>query len=376
MWTYAGKDDPMRVSAEDYSTNELEKTVRSFTWLTQKDDIPTSCQVTPFDKEHPPAADQDHLRCYPPLLEGGEVPEAAADPEGDTETIATEENMIEEDSSAESSYSLTLIPSAHSQDEAVPKGKRKRADADENSGTSSTSQPKLVQPTRDEDESPKSPPAGRAKILEAPASTPMKPMNPREQTADSAIPKDPAAGPEPPPKKKSKKSDSNKGIKIAENPTVPAVDDPIMREMVDMATRCIGFQDKASNLEATAAALKNSEEIREDAMKHAEALEAKLEAAEKALKEAQEKAQSEEERWEEENARLATREKDIRERLDALISSLVKVTDYSLQLGKGQEVDPLLDSLSVLEGNRVQARNLLTRSRQAFKRIHGHLFPK
>ncbi len=100
-------------------------------------------------------------------------------------------------------------------------------------------------------------------------------------------------------------------------------------------------------------------------MKRAEALEAKLEAAEKALKEAQEKAQSEEKRWEEENARLATCDKDIRERLDALSSSLIskdycdmticffvltistcflnllltldaKITDYSLQLGKGQ----------------------------------------
>ena len=53
-----------------------------------------------------------------------------------------------------------------------------------------------------------------------------------------------------------------------------------------------------------------------------------------------------------------------------------EVTDYSLQLGKDYEVDPLLDSLSVLEGNSVRARNLLTRSRRAFKRFHGHLFLK
>ena len=69
-------------------------------------------------------------------------------------------------------------------------------------------------------------------------------------------------------------------------------------------------------------ALQNSEEIREDAMKRAEALEAKLEAAEKALEEARAKAKSEEERWEEENVRLATREAEIRQRLDALSSSL------------------------------------------------------
>ena len=62
--------------------------------------------------------------------------------------MATKEKKIEEDSSAESSHSLTSIPSAHSHDEAAPKGKRKRADADEDSDTSSTSQPKLVRPIR------------------------------------------------------------------------------------------------------------------------------------------------------------------------------------------------------------------------------------
>ncbi len=61
--------------------------------------------------------------------------------------------------------------------------------------------------------------------MEVPASTPMKPMSPREQTADSSIPKDPVASPEAPPKKKSKKGDANKGIKIAENPMVPSADD-------------------------------------------------------------------------------------------------------------------------------------------------------
>ena len=75
------------------------------------------------------------------------------------------------------------------------------------------------------DESPKSPAVGGAKTLEVPASTPMKPMSPREQTADSSILKDPATGPEAPPKKKSKKGNANKGIKIAENPTVPSADD-------------------------------------------------------------------------------------------------------------------------------------------------------
>ena len=54
MWTYVGKDDPTRISKEDLSTNELEKIARSFIKLTQKDEIPSSCRVTPLDKENPP----------------------------------------------------------------------------------------------------------------------------------------------------------------------------------------------------------------------------------------------------------------------------------------------------------------------------------
>ncbi|KAM0839717.1 hypothetical protein ACQ4PT_060139 [Festuca glaucescens] len=337
LWTYSGSKEPTRVSKENVSTSELEKLAQQFTRLTQKDDIPSSYRVDPFDKKHPPPAGHDHLNCLPPLPKGGEVPEAAVDPEEDKETMATEEKINEEDSFAESFHSLTSIPST------------------------------------DEDESPKSPAAGRAKTLEAPASTPMKPMSSREQTADSMIPKDPAAGLEARPKKKSKKGDANKGIKIAENPVVPSMDDPIMHEMVYMATRCIGFRDKASSLEV---ALQNSEEIREDAMKRGEALEAKLKAAKKALEEVQARAKSEEERWEEENARMATREAEICQRLNTLSASLTKITDYSLQLGKDHEVDPLLDSLSILERNSVWARSFLSCSRRAFKRLHGHLFPK
>jgi hypothetical protein len=56
MWTYARRNEPTRVSKEDLSTNELEKTVRSFTRLTEKDDVPSSCRVTPFDKKNLPPA--------------------------------------------------------------------------------------------------------------------------------------------------------------------------------------------------------------------------------------------------------------------------------------------------------------------------------
>jgi hypothetical protein len=56
MWSYSGKDDKTRISKKDYSTNEVEKTIRSFTRLTQKDEIPSACRLKPFDKKHPPPA--------------------------------------------------------------------------------------------------------------------------------------------------------------------------------------------------------------------------------------------------------------------------------------------------------------------------------
>jgi hypothetical protein len=65
-------------------------------------------------------------------------------------------------------------------------------------------------------------------------------------------------------------------------------------------------------------------------MKRADELEKKLEAAQKALEEAWTKAKSKEKRWEEEKSKVATREADIHQRLDALNASFISNSKYSL----------------------------------------------
>ncbi|XP_071676555.1 uncharacterized protein [Lolium perenne] len=95
------------------------------------------------------------------------------------------------------------------------------------------------------------------------------------------------------------------------------MDDPIAREMMDMAIRYIGFRDEASELSA---ALKKSE-------KHAEELEAKLKAAEEVFKGARAQATTKEEEWEEEKSKMATRE-----RLEAFNASIIKKVGDSYEM--------------------------------------------
>jgi hypothetical protein len=61
--------------------------------------------------------------------------------------------------------------------------------------------------------------------------SPPKPMNSRHQIIDSPISRDREVLPPAPPRKKSKRSDANKGIQIAENPRSPARDDVSFSEL-------------------------------------------------------------------------------------------------------------------------------------------------
>ncbi|KAM0930572.1 hypothetical protein ACQ4PT_000883 [Festuca glaucescens] len=307
MWTFSGPKDPTRVSKENLSTNELEKLARQLTTLTAEDNIPSSCRVAPFDKKHPPPAGHIFLFCLPPLPEEGEVPEVAADAEGETPEAAVGQEIAQtnEDEASQSAHTETSIPPTNSQDEGA-KGKRKRSEADEDSESSSASKPQLIVPIS----------------LAAPA---------------------PSSAPS----------------------LFDLAEIPIAREMMDMAIRYIGFRDEASELSA---ALKKSE-------KHAEELEAKLKSAEETLEDARAQATTKEEEWEE-KSKMATREADIRQRLEALNASFIKKVGDSYEMPGDQRTDPLLDSLTILDANSVRVRNVLVRARRAFKRLFGNFFPK
>ena len=48
MWMYSGPSDPTRVSAEDFSTNELERCIKGLTKLKDEDPLPGEPSVAPF----------------------------------------------------------------------------------------------------------------------------------------------------------------------------------------------------------------------------------------------------------------------------------------------------------------------------------------
>ncbi|KAM0869630.1 hypothetical protein ACQ4PT_040555 [Festuca glaucescens] len=135
-------------------------------------------------------------------------------------------------------------------------------------------------------------------------------------------------------KKKPRTGTAGKGIVTAGNSSTPHLDDPITKEMLDMATHFIGFRDEADTLRR---ALRVAQE-------HAKELEKKLEASEKARRDAEAKA--------------------------------AKRIGEMYTRNQEQEEDELLDSLTTLEMNCTLARDCLKEARAAFERLFPHFFPK
>lgn len=107
----------------------------------------------------------------------------------------------------------------------------------------------------DEEETPNDPADEQTQDLSAFITTPSKTLSSQEKVVDSERLERAEESPQVPPKKKLKENDANKGIKISENPPMPSMDDPISREMMDMAIRHIQFRDEAKSHEV---ALKKS----------------------------------------------------------------------------------------------------------------------
>jgi len=52
MWMYQGATDPTRVGAEELSTNEVDKSIRSLTILTSDDECPGTPAVAPYGENN------------------------------------------------------------------------------------------------------------------------------------------------------------------------------------------------------------------------------------------------------------------------------------------------------------------------------------
>ncbi|KAM0923160.1 hypothetical protein ACQ4PT_005717 [Festuca glaucescens] len=291
----------------------------------RQDAIPSSCRVTPFDKKHPPPAGHVFLSSLPPIPEAGEIPKLPRTPGAKHPKLPQVKTVL--------------------------------------------SQMKMKHPTppvRDEEETPKDPTDERTQEPLAFTTTPSKTLSPQKKVVDSERLERTEESPQAPPKKKLKEHDATKGIKISENPSMSSMDDPIAREMMDMAIRHIRFRDEAKSLEV---ALKRSQH-------RADELEAKLEAAGKALEEPSAKATAAEEKLAEEKSKMATLEADIRLRLDTLNASFIKKIGDSYEMLEDQRTNPLLGSLTMLEANSVQVRNVMVHAHRAFTRLFGHFFLK
>ncbi|KAM0891681.1 hypothetical protein ACQ4PT_026249 [Festuca glaucescens] len=82
-----------------------------------------------------------------------------------------------------------------------------------------------------------------------------------------------------------------------------------------------------------------------------------------------------EQRLEDERSAQETREEDIRKRLEALNTSLLRCTEHPTALLDEEKVDPTLEALKLLEGNNIYGRNVINNCRKAIVRLHGHVFP-
>ncbi|KAM0894866.1 hypothetical protein ACQ4PT_024296 [Festuca glaucescens] len=338
---------------------------------------------------HPEQGYRGHhfLPSLPPLPEGGDVPEAAIVAESEAaDTGATPEANDDDEEDAESEAYQTKVspPSATSREEKEVEKKRKRVEVVDDSESLDESSPKLVTPLSAA--LPSSPypedPFTMAQIVstgeglhpELPATDEgaglddfvvAKVNGPLATIAASPKLDDLEGSPRVLAKKKAKTSGALKGIQISSTPSSPPRDHPFTREMLDVATRFIELETENKQLRLDY----------EFEQSRSNDLAVKLKAAEKALEEARSSLGSAEQRLESERSARETREEDIRQRLEALNTSLLRRTEHPTSLLEEDKVDPTLDALSLLEGNNIYSRNVINNCRKAIVRLHGHVFP-
>ncbi|KAM0837699.1 hypothetical protein ACQ4PT_061459 [Festuca glaucescens] len=366
------KNEAMRMPGDESTPHppqgfrDLEKLVRRFTSLSKKSEIPSSCRVEPFSGVHALPANHQTLSSLPPLPEGGDVSERAIITDDSQETSILESEPAESEKSAGSSDKISeseqVFGSSHTNSPppaASPdKRKRKRNPDEEDSGASKLSEPVAGEsaPEGQENFDPFTA-AGDVSSddeemleLEAPrpantstSHTLVLSEEPRVAPESSALthvaPESsaPARSPRALKKKKARMSAASKEEIATGSLLTPLLDDPLMKEMVDIGSRFIGFRDEAESLR----------EALHLAEKRANDLEKKLKASEKARKKAEKDAAGVEEKIGEHY----TRNQDLDE-------------------------DRLLDTLTVLELNCSLARECLKSARTTFERLFPHFFPK
>ncbi|KAM0857498.1 hypothetical protein ACQ4PT_048462 [Festuca glaucescens] len=158
--------------------------------------------------------------------------------------------------------------------------------------------------------------------------------------------------------------------------SAPLLEDPLMKELVNLGSQFIGFHDEAATLRE---ALRRAEE-------RADALEAKLKSSETARKKAEKDAvaveslcqrlKTAEDALSDKEAQQIERENAIVERFETQ-NRRFTTGQMGEQYTLNQESDDrLLDALEILELNCDLARTNISSARAALKRVFPHFFPK
>ncbi|KAM0908070.1 hypothetical protein ACQ4PT_015702 [Festuca glaucescens] len=405
LWLYSGAEDADRVS-DDLPLKDLEKLVRRFTSLSKNNEIPSSCRVEPFSGDHAPPDNHQSLSSLPPLPEGGDVDERAVVNEDSQEPPIPESEPAESQKSAgssdkdseseqhsDSAHSVSPPPPAASPD----KRKRKRNTDEEDSGASKLSEPVAEESSPEEQEvfdlytatgavssdneedlepethGPANTSTSNTLVLSedrrvAPETSPPTHVDPEASS--------PTSSPRAPKKKRARTGAAGKQELATGSISTPLLDDPLMKEMVDLGSRFIGFRDEAESLRE---ALRRAEERANDLEEN---LRASEEAREKAkndvagVEDLRRRLHAAEDALSDREAKLVQCDNDILTRLETQSRRFSRKMGEHYTLNQESDEDCVMDTLTILELNCDLARKCLTSTRNALKRIFPHFFPK
>ncbi|KAM0841829.1 hypothetical protein ACQ4PT_058769 [Festuca glaucescens] len=366
LWMYTGAKDVDRIS-DDLSVKDLEKLVRRFTSLNKNHEVPSSCRVEPFSGSHALPKNHQTLSSLPPLPEGGEVDDRVIVADDSQESFLPESEPAESSKKKVNPQGLKdlRVPLTKIQSQPTPsllllpllrmgaRGKEAMTKIPARPNSPNQLPKNLLLKTKNSSTpSPRPVPADEGEENEepeahglAPTSTSNTLVISEERRVASEKSPPPQHNPEAPtpvpspraPKKKKAKTGAVITQELAAGSmSGPLLDDPLMKELVNLGSQFIGFRDEAAALRD---ALHRAEGRADD-------LEAKLKASEAACKKAEKDAAAAEGKMSEQ---------------------------YHLSQ---ESDDRLLDTLDILELNCDLARKCMTSARNALRRVFPHFFPK
>ncbi|KAK1682439.1 hypothetical protein QYE76_043287 [Lolium multiflorum] len=296
LWMYSGAKDVDRFS-KDLFVKDLEKLVRCFTSLNKNHEVPSSCHVDPYSASYALPKDHQILSSLPPLPEGGEVDGRVIVTDDSQESSLPESEAVESQKYSGSSKKETELEqhseSSHSISPPLaisPDGRKRKRDNVEDSSASKPIEP-AAEESSPEEESAFDPFADAGAVsssdegaeeeeLAAHGTTPTSTSNTlvlsKEHRTDAETSPPPQHNPKAPtpvpipraPLAKKARTGAGSTQELAIGSTSsPLLDDPLMKELVNLGSQFIGFRNEAASLRERADALEDKLKTSETARK-------------------------------------------------------------------------------------------------------------